>query len=381
MNGKDILEKAFQDAVNLIENNRIKNVSPEIRKDVDYLIEKIDSNKSIVSATVTSLVKKILEPAQDVRLHRTDFQGGYSARSLDTAITTLFFKNHFPKYANKESSFLTLATRERIKWTKDEGQNLKIRDKKLRESFLNIFEQIEEKKQSPNVYLEYLFAKLIKLSESEANLFELAKSQSLKITALNIYLVLEMLKKHFAVKLGSRLPVIAIYSIYEILLPKFERFKDKRLLPLQSHTSSDKHGFGDIEIYDRENNPFEIIEIKHNIPIDTYLIFDVVKKTQNVKINRYYILTTFQNGFADEETEKAVTEYILQIKRQTNLDIIANGIITTLKYYLRFIDDYGEFVKIYTKNLIEDAKNSTEVKSFHLEKWNEILEAYKIENE
>lgn len=381
MNGKEILEKAFQDAVNLIESDRIKNVSPEIQTNVDYLIEKIDSNKSIVSATVTSLVKKILEPAQDVRLHRTDFQGGYSARSLDTAITTLFFKNHFPKYANKESSFLTLATRERIKWTKDEGQNLKIRDKKLRESFPNIFEQIEEKKQSPNDYLEYLFAKLIKLSESEANLFELAKSQSLKITALNIHLVLEMLKKHFAVRLGSRLPVIAIYSIYEILLPKFERFKDKRLLPLQSHTSSDKHGFGDIEIYDRENNPFEIIEIKHNIPIDKYLIFDVVKKTQNVKINRYYILTTFQNGFADEETEKAVTEYILQIKRQTNLDIIANGIITTLKYYLRFIDDYGEFVKIYTKNLIEDAKNSTEVKSFHLEKWNEILELYKTENE
>ncbi len=31
-------------------------------------------------------------------------------------------------------------------------------------------------------------------------------------------------------------------------------------------------------------------------------------------------------------------------------------------------------------DLINDAKNSTEIKSFHLEKWNEILEAYKIEN-
>lgn len=30
-------------------------------------------------------------------------------------------------------------------------------------------------------------------------------------------------------------------------------------------------------------------------------------------------------------------------------------------------------------DLINDAKNSTEVKSFHLEKWNEILELYKIE--
>lgn len=376
MNGKEILEQAFQDAVYLIESKTLEEI-----KEIDFLIEKIDSNKSIVSALVTSLVKKILEPKQDVRLHRTDFENGYSARSLDTKITTPFFKNHFPKYANKESSFLTLATREKIKWTKIEGQNLKIRNKKLRESFLYIFEQIEEKKENPKIYLNFLFAKLIKLSESEANLFDLTKNQSLEISTLNIGLVLEMMQKHFSVKLSSRLPVVAIYSIYELLLPKFERYKNKKLLPLQVHTSSDKHGFGDIEIYDKENNPFEIVEIKHNIPIDKYLIFDIVKKIKATEISRYYILTTFQNGFADLETEHIVSEYILQIKQQTNFDIIANGILSTLKYYLRFIDGYGEFIKIYTKNLIEDAKNSTEVKSFHLEEWNEILEVYKIENE
>ncbi len=377
---KDILEKAFQNAVDLIESGKIEQTLDEIKIDVDYLIEKIGSNKSIVSALVTSLLKKIIEPTQDVRLHRVDFEGGYSARTLDTQLTSPFFKNHFPKYANKESSFLTLATRERIKWTKNEGQNLKIRDKKLRRSFLNIFEQIEENNQNPTIYLIYIFAKLIKLSESEANLFELVETNSQDVSALNIQLVLELLKKHFALKLSSRLPVIAIYSIYEILLPNFERYKNKRLLPLQVHTSSDKHGFGDIEIYNEENNPFEIIEIKHNIAIDKYLIFDIVKKIKTTNINRYYILTTFQNGFADEEIEKAVTEYILQIKQQINLDIIANGIISTLKYYLRFIDDYSEFIKIYTKNLIADAKTSTEVKSFHLEEWNEILETYKIEN-
>jgi DNA (cytosine-5)-methyltransferase 1 len=380
MNGKEILEQAFQDAVKLIESDSIKTISPEIQKDVDYLIAKIDSNKSIVSAMVTSLVKKILEPAQDVRLHRTDFEGGYSARSLDTKVTTLFFKDKFPKYANKESSFLTLATRERIKWTKNEGQSLKIRDKRLRESFLNIFEQIEEIKQNPEIYLRYIFVKLIQLSEKESVLFKIVEEQSREINLLNIHLVLEMLHEHFATEQSSRLPVVAVYSIYEILLTKFERFKRKKLVPLQVHTSSDKHGFGDVEIYDEESKPFEIIEIKHNIPIDKYLIFDIDKKTKNTNIDRYYILTTYKNGFSDAETEKTVTEYILQIKRQTNLDIIANGIISTLKYYLRFVDDYGEFIGTYTKNLIIDAKNSTEEKSFHLEKWNEILKTYKIEN-
>ncbi len=380
MNGKEILERAFQDAFKLVESNQVADIPSEIQTDIDRLITKIDSNKSIVSALVTSLLKKILDPAQDVRLHRTDFEDGYSARSLDTKVTTLFFKDNFPKYANKESSFLTLATRERIKWTKDEGQNLKIRDVKLRTSFLNVFEQIEQNKQNPDTCLRYIFSKLIELSMKESILFEITEEQSRETNSLNIHLILEMLGEHFATEQSSRLPVVAIYSICEILLPKFERFKNKKLVPLQVHTSSDKHSFGDIEIYDEENNPFEIIEIKHNIPIDKYLIFDVDKKTKNTNINRYYILTTYQNGFADAGTEQEVIEYILQIKRRTGLDIIANGIISTLKYYLRFVDDCGEFIETYTKNLIADAKNSTEVKSFHLEKWNEILKTYKIEN-
>jgi DNA (cytosine-5)-methyltransferase 1 len=372
---KEILEKAFQDAVKFSESQEIESIA-----EIDYLIEKIDSNKSIVSALVTSLLKKIIEPNQDVRLHRVDFENGYSARTLDTQITTPFFKEHFSKYANKESSFLTLATRERIKWTKTDGQNLKIRNKKLRECFLNVFEQIEENKANPQIYLSYIFFKLIELTKQNEQIFQIVQDQSTEIEVLNIQTVLEILQKHFSEKLSSRLPVVAIYSIYEVLLPKFERYKNKKLLPLQVHTSSDKHGFGDVEIYDQNNNPFEIIEIKHNIPIDKYLIFDIVKKTQNTKINRYYILTTFQNGFANTEIEKAVSEYILQIQRQNNLDIIANGIISTLKYYLRFVDDCGEFIKIYTKNLIGDARNSTEIKDFHLEKWNEILETYKIKN-
>jgi DNA (cytosine-5)-methyltransferase 1 len=188
-----------------------------------------------------------------------------------------------------------------------------------------------------------------------------------------------MLREHFALRLSSRLPVIAVYSIYEILLPQSARYKDKHLLPLQAHTSSDKHGFGDIEIYGSDNQPFEIVEVKHNIPIDKYLIFDIAKKTQDTHINRYYILTTFGDGFSSREEEAAVSEYILAIKRTQGLDIIANGILTTLKYYLRFVDDYRQFIESYTKNLINDAKQSTEVKSSHLEKWNETLRKYRID--
>jgi DNA (cytosine-5)-methyltransferase 1 len=139
MKEKEILAQAYSFAENL-DFDTVTNI---IKYDVDIMIEKIDGNKSLISALVTSLLKKLNMPTQDIRLHRADFKNGYSARTLDTQVTSPFFKDNFPKYANKESSFLTLATRERIKWTKNEGENLKIRDKQLKASFLNIFEQIE----------------------------------------------------------------------------------------------------------------------------------------------------------------------------------------------------------------------------------------------
>ncbi len=377
MNEEQILEKAYHEARKLLSENRADTFNDVIRNDIDFLIAKIEKNKSIVAALITSLVKKISDPEQDIRLHRTDFENGYSARSLDTKFTTPFFKKYFPKYANKESSFLTLATRERIRWTKDEGKGLKIRDKKLRNSFLNVFEQIEIGNKNPKKYLTYLFCRLIELSIKDGLVFQSAEEQNEDVYVLNINLIIEMLQKHFSEKLSSRLPVIAIYSVYEILIPNSKRYENKKLLSLQVHTSSDKHGFGDIEIYDDKDEPFEIVEIKHNIPIDKYLIFDIVKKIERTKINRYYILTTFQEGFETKETEKSVNEFILRIKRQKGVDIIANGIIPTLKYYLRFIDDYNLFIRSYTNNLINDAKNSTEIKRFHIEKWIEILKEYK----
>ncbi len=365
-----ILEKAYQAAT----QNNYDNVDENIKQDVDLLIEKIDSNKSILAALVTSLVKKIADPKQDIRLHRTDFKGGYSARSLDTKITTPFFKKKFPKYANKESSFLTLATRERIKWNLKEGNSLKIRNKELKASFINIFEQVQTNKVNPELYLNYIFYKLIELTKGNEKIFKSANKKTKQTELLNIPKILEMLKAHFKVKNSSRLPVIATYSIYETLISSnFNRYKKKKLLPLQVHTSSDKKGYGDIEIYDHKNQPFEVIEVKHNIPIDEFLIFDIIKKTKDTPIKRYYILTTFDAGFQDAEAQKKVEKLISQIRNESGLDIIANGILTTLKYYLRFIDDYQIFIEKYTKNLTEDARNSTEVRVEHVEAWMKIL--------
>ncbi|GAB4447500.1 MAG: hypothetical protein Fur0028_02450 [Bacteroidales bacterium] len=376
---KKVLVEAFNEAKKIVKGKTENSIPEVVTEKVDFIISKIGSNKSLVSALVTSFVKKIIDEKQDIRLHRTDFNGGYSARSLDTKFTTPFFKMHFPKYANKESAFLTLATREKIKWSKKEGVNLKIRNKELKETFLNILDDVQNGNQTANIYLTAFFVALIKISQKDEQIFEIAKDQDIKKEALNINIILEMLDKHFSNKDSSRLPVIAIYSIYKVLMPFLSRYKNKKLIDLAVHTSSDKHGYGDIEIYDEQNNPFEIVEIKHNIPITRYLIFDIAKKTEKTSINRYYILTTYKAGFESVDEEKAINDLILKIKIGRNIDIIANGILTTIKYYLRFIDDYKLFLKTYTQNLINDARLSTEIKNYHIMNWTEILKEYNKE--
>ena len=82
MKETEILEKALSDAKKLIEKNKVNKFPDVIKSNIDTLIGKIDSNKSLLSALVTSLVKKITTPEQDIRLHRTDFEKGYSARVL-----------------------------------------------------------------------------------------------------------------------------------------------------------------------------------------------------------------------------------------------------------------------------------------------------------
>ena len=93
-----------------------------------------------------------------------------------------------------------------------------------------------------------------------------------------------------------------------------------------------------------------------------------------ININRYYLLTTYKTGFKNIDTEKSINKLIIKIKQEKNIDIIANGIITTLKYYLRFIDDYKQFIKIYTDNLVQDSKKSTEIKTIHIKEWTNIME-------
>ena len=339
------------------------------------ITDKAESLKAIVTALVTSLVKKIESPNQDIRYHKQELKAGYSARTLDTGFVTPFFKKHFIRLAMKESGWLTRSIEQPQPFTlKFRG---KIRDKKVKESFLKIIDDLETNKADPKIYLTGLFILLIQKTSSDNK--TIAFAGSIKLTTIDR--IVNALKKHFfrkySVSGASRLPVIALFSVYQILIKDISRYKDKTLLDLRSHISPDTRAkcIGDIEIVDKNQHYFEAVEIKHGIPINEGMIIDAFEKFKTTPINRYYLLTTAEPNIK-KGGEESVLRIIEDIRTNHGCEVIVNGLLPSLKYYLRLIDDASLFIEKYNENLQKEFSKTTEIKSEHIKMWQILLTSF-----
>jgi DNA (cytosine-5)-methyltransferase 1 len=172
--------------------------------------------------------------------------------------------------------------------------------------------------------------------------------------------------------------VVAIYTIYQLLLENVKIYQDKKLLSLKTHTTSDRHmGYADIEVYGRDKEPFEMVEVKHKISIDKTMISGVLGKIKDTPIKRYFILTTAPKNF--KGSKKNIFDLVHKIKVKFNKDLIPNGIIPSLKYYLRLIPDLREFLDKYTENLSNEFRQSSDVKEFHIKGWQAITQKYDVQ--
>ena len=106
--------------------------------------------------------------------------------------------------------------------------------------------------------------------------------------------IIERLKGYWDTPGASKLPVIALYVLYESIISEMKKYKGCHLKPLASHTSPDARAgaLGDIEILGQDGQLFEAIEVKHETPITASMVRDCAKKIQRHKISTYYILST-----------------------------------------------------------------------------------------
>jgi len=363
---EEILEKTYTEA----EKFDFKKLSNEQITWIKIIAGNCERQKAVVTALITSLVKKIETPSQDIRLHREEFNGGYSARVYDTKHITPFLKQKFPKIAMKESAWLTRSIEQPHPFYLNFPG--KIKDKRVKEAFLRILHDIEENNANPQDYLHALFSLL---KEKYAKMAEMHLVMDKIGAEITINEVINALKLHFfseyKIAGAAKLPLIAVYSAYQLLLRNVERFKGKDLKPLRSLYSADERAgaIGDVEVLDESGKHFEAVEIKHGIPIDAGILRDAYKKFKDTPVKRYYLLTTAE-PFIKEDEKEEIEKKINQIRREHGCEVIINGIIASLKYYLRLISP-SEFLKIYTENL----KKDKEVKEEHLKAWESILKS------
>lgn len=337
---------------------------PQLLKEwIDVIIDNSEKAKGVLTVVITGLAYKLLHPEQDVRKHQSSIPQGYSARTFDTKHITPFLKAHqFPAMA--ESGWLTRSLEQKVPY--DENYPGAISPDNLKKAFLGIYDTTQS---NPNLCKEILISILQKLiAKRDAQIVAIARPHNLSIKE-----IINLLSDHFNWQYNSRgasrLPVLAIYAAYQTMMGQISRYNGKKLLTLACHTSSDTQSgrLGDIDIVDEDGNPFEAVEVKHGIPISHQIVLTAKSKIQPTTVKRYYILSTAP---IKDDDKDAIETDIKQIKNTHGCQLVTNGVLPTIKYYLRLLEDTPSFIDCYANLLAADS----DIKFEHRKRWNQLVE-------
>lgn len=363
MNINDLLESFYNDALQSVgSGSEIKSILDfEIKTFLNLILEKSESSKAVLTVILTSAVYKFTSPTQDIRNHQTSISQGYSGRTFDTKYITPFLKEkQFP--AMSTSGWLTRSLEQKVPYNHEYSGA--INPPQIKNAFLHIIDEIQKNLNNEEI-IKYIFQGLI--IQRNAQKIDLAKPLNLPIST-----IIHLLDQHFIKKYVSdgaaRLPVLALYAVYECLIKELKRFDGKKLLPLESHTSADARSgrIGDIDIIDENDRQFEAVEVKHGIPISVQLVRDAFEKFKTTQVNRYYLLSTVN---IDQQQIIQINIEIERIKNIHGCHVIVNGLVSSLGYYLRLLNNTSDFIDYYV-NLLE---NDKALKFEHKEAWNEII--------
>ena len=370
MTPREVLEQKYKEAIEA--ETRHTELTAAQQENLQIIVHGAESQKAVLAVLMTSLLKKIVVPEQDIRYHKIEQVGGYSGRSFDTQFVTPFLRSAFPRLAMRSGSgWLTRSIEQNYPFTRDFPG--KIQNAAMKAALLNVLHDVQEDEADAMSYLRTLLADLQAAFALPVPVFA-AESANAELTIADI---MELLRAHFFARYvgagASRLPVLAIYAVYELLI-RSPRYQGKILAPLKAHTTSDarSRSYADVEILTAEGLLFEGVEIKHNIKITPTLVADAAEKFVNTPANRYYLLTTAEPNLTDESEIAALVKHL---RRSHGCEVIVNGLLPSLKYYLRLLPDPPAFVEHYTRILQADYQQSADIKTVHLEKWHELLSA------
>lgn len=367
MNHREKLLELYQNSKNLRSHSAF---GKDVKEDIKIIAENCFKQKGVFTVIITLAIHKILHPEQDIRLHQSNMKSGFSGRSLDTKYITPTLKElGLPSMA--ESGWLTRSLEQPYPY--DMSYNGKISDIKVKHSFLRTVDFIQNNSEAvTDLVLNLLHIIRKKVSENKVKIIPLHNPER-----LNIDDVIRLLEKHFGYDYkthgGSKLPVIAFFAVFKSIVTEVSRYQNCYLGDLGSHTASDltSKTAGDIEIYNSDKKLVEAIEIKHNKVIDVNVVRIAVEKIHKFNPVRYCI---FSFSSLKKEDAAEIAKIIKSVEAEHGCQIIVNGIIPTLKYYLRLISRVSDFIENY-RMLIEEDK---ELKKIHKDKLIELFKAFDV---
>lgn len=340
-------------------------LAPTFISALEHMARNCEKASGGFSNLLTSLsIKAVYGESVDVRYHQVQIQSqtsrpaGFNFRGVSEGVIYVWMTEHEFRCAKSGWQTRTFERPKPYMLTYDENIGA------IKEAFLTCYDQMETKGQDPLLALAFLLWRRILLREaSRINLARPRVQDVLKLASL--------FQAHFFYpykdsKGASRLPVLALHAIYALLVKELQRFNGKSLKPLESHSAADSQtgAVGDIEIVDANGGVYEAVEVKHGIPISKTVVEIAKQKIRGSQVDRYYILTTHLQHEPDDEVVKEVE----RVKDLLGTQMIVNGVIPSVKYYLRLLENPGAVISEYVNRLERDECVAFE----HKDTWNKI---------
>lgn len=340
-------------------------IEEEQAKNAEVTVESAESSKAALAVSLTCLIYKIFVPQQDVRNHQQSIDGGFSGRTFDSHVVTPFLRRHsFPCMA--ESGWLTRSFEHKEPYTL--SYNGAIKPQPLKTAFLTLIDAIQERNTTADneSLLSYMLELLIISRDSKSILPAIPRNLSIAATAA-------LIDSHFHSKYSApgaaRLPVLALYAVYQCLFAEgLRRFDGKSLLPLESHNSADTQSgrIGDIDVVNADGSEFEAVEVKLGVRVTAEIADRAKEKILRSTASRYYILSTAP---ADEDDRAQIDAAVRDVATISGCQLIINGVIPTIKYYLRLLSSPSAFAESYARLVFADES----VKFEHRARWNALV--------
>lgn len=362
--GKDLrktLDELYVEAEHAFELDDL--TAAEVTLDRD-LFEKVrqlgQTNHAARGVALTLFAYKSLDEGQDIRSHMTGHPGGFNARGVDTEATIPFLAAQ-SLHRSVESHWMTrvFAIAGPMRRDMEIKTVPKVAGPLVAETVEAVNDLAAEAARAAAVVLLVGM-----IEERNRGRVELARPKLLTIEQI-VWLLQEHFWKKYE-KNAPRLPQVAIYAAYECLVPSVDRYRDCELAPLLRMKAADRKAgtVGDVVVL-QGDVPFEAVEVKHGEPISTIHMTEAIAKLETAAARRYFILSTA--GITDHDRQEIVG-LAAQFRKSNGCEIVTNGVIESVRYYLRLLEDPVEFVNRYATLVQEDPDLGYE----HRIAWNEI---------